>query len=80
MYDCERLFASALISGEPGNKLFAGNVDTRIPSALSSVYIHEMLKPMDDKMRGPGAFGPKVDPPAGADEQTELLCFLGRHV
>jgi uncharacterized protein (TIGR03086 family) len=42
--------------------------------------VHEMLKPMDEKMRGPGAFGPKVEPPPGADAQTELLCFLGRRV
>ena len=40
--------------------------------------IHEALEPMDDKMRGPGAFGPKLEPPEGADEQTKLLCFLGR--
>jgi hypothetical protein len=31
-------------------------------------------------LRQPGAFGPKVDPPAGADLQTEFLCFLGRRV
>jgi len=42
--------------------------------------VHEALKPMDEKMRGPGAFGPKIGPPPGADEQTELLCFLGRQV
>jgi uncharacterized protein (TIGR03086 family) len=42
--------------------------------------IREELAPMDDQMRGPGAFGPKVDPPPGADAQTELLCFLGRRV
>jgi len=42
--------------------------------------IHTQLAPMDEKMRGPGAFGPKVEPPAGADAQTQLLCFLGRRV
>lgn len=31
-----------------------------------------------DAMRGPGAFGPAVDPPAGADQQTQALAFLGR--
>jgi uncharacterized protein (TIGR03086 family) len=36
--------------------------------------------PMDEMLRGPGIFGPKVEPPAGADEQTQLLCFLGRQV
>jgi uncharacterized protein (TIGR03086 family) len=38
------------------------------------------LKPMDAMIRMPGVFGPKVEPPAGADTQTEFLCFLGRHV
>jgi len=31
-----------------------------------------------DAMRGPGAFGPAIDPPEDADEQAELLAFLGR--
>jgi uncharacterized protein (TIGR03086 family) len=38
----------------------------------------EMLEPMDAMIRQPGVFGPKLDPPAGADEQTQLLYFLGR--
>jgi hypothetical protein len=35
---------------------------------------------MDEVMRRPGAFGPKVEPPADADAQTKLLTFLGRQV
>lgn len=42
--------------------------------------IFEMAKPMDDVMRSSSAFGAKVEPPAGADEQTQLLAFLGRPV
>ena len=42
--------------------------------------LSEALLPMDDMLRAPGAFGPKVEPPPGADEQTRLLCFLGRRV
>jgi uncharacterized protein (TIGR03086 family) len=38
------------------------------------------LKPMDAMIRQPGIFGPKVEPPADADLQTEFLCFLGRNV
>jgi len=38
----------------------------------------EMLQPMDEMIRIPGVFGPKLDPPAGADAQTRLLYFLGR--
>jgi uncharacterized protein (TIGR03086 family) len=36
------------------------------------------VKPMDEMMRRPKAFGPKLDPPPGADLQTEFLYFLGR--
>ncbi len=33
---------------------------------------------LGDAMRGPGAFGPALEPPADADEQTRMLAFLGR--
>jgi uncharacterized protein (TIGR03086 family) len=36
------------------------------------------LDPIDEMIRRPGVFGPKLEPPAGADEQTQLLYFLGR--
>lgn len=38
----------------------------------------EVLKPMDGMIRRPGVFGPRLDPPPGADVQTEFLYFLGR--
>jgi uncharacterized protein (TIGR03086 family) len=38
----------------------------------------EMLQPIDGMIRQPGVFGPKLDPPADADDQTRLLYFLGR--
>jgi len=41
-------------------------------------FSRQMLEPMDDMIRRPGVFGPKLDPPEGADEQTQLLYFLGR--
>jgi uncharacterized protein (TIGR03086 family) len=37
-----------------------------------------ILEPMDAMLRRPGVFGPKLDPPIDADEQTRLLYFLGR--
>lgn len=40
--------------------------------------VHEALKPLEEFFRQPWAFGPKVDPPPGADPQTEFLCFVGR--
>jgi uncharacterized protein (TIGR03086 family) len=39
---------------------------------------YETLKPMDAAIRRPGVFGPRLEPPAGADLQTEFLYFLGR--
>lgn len=41
---------------------------------------YDYLKPMDEMIRSPRVYGPKVEPPAGADIQTEFLCFLGRTV
>ena len=35
-------------------------------------------EPLDEKMRSPQGFGPKLEPPPGADLQTRLLCFTGR--
>ena len=39
---------------------------------------YELLKPMDEMIRRPNFFGPKLDAPADADLQTEFLCFVGR--
>ncbi|MGH8999816.1 MAG: TIGR03086 family metal-binding protein [Acidimicrobiia bacterium] len=38
------------------------------------------LRPLDGQFRGPGMFKPAIDPPAGADNRTQLLSFLGRQV
>ena len=42
------------------------------------VQAHKGLEPMDAMVRQPSVFGPKVEPPAAADAQTKLLCFVGR--
>ncbi len=39
---------------------------------------YEVLKPMDDMIRRPHFFGPKLEPPSDADLQTEFLYFTGR--
>jgi uncharacterized protein (TIGR03086 family) len=36
------------------------------------------MEPLDDALRGHGAFADKLPAPDDADEQTKLLCFLGR--
>lgn len=38
------------------------------------------LTPLDGMIRGAGMFAAKIEPPDGADIQTQLLCFLGRQV
>jgi uncharacterized protein (TIGR03086 family) len=41
-------------------------------------HAYEGIKPMDAMIRQPNVFGPKLEPPLGADVQTEFLYFLGR--
>jgi uncharacterized protein (TIGR03086 family) len=41
-------------------------------------FAWDLVQPMDAMIRRPGIFGPKLEPPAEADEQTRLLYFLGR--
>lgn len=57
----------------------AAGLDETI-DADASRHAYEGLKPMDAMIRRPGVFGPAVEPPEGADDQTTLLCFLGRRV
>jgi uncharacterized protein (TIGR03086 family) len=57
----------------------ATGLDERIaPEDLAAV--RALAEAMQDKLRGPGAFGPEVEPPPGADDQAKLLAFLGRRV
>ncbi|HWW53998.1 MAG TPA: TIGR03086 family metal-binding protein [Acidimicrobiales bacterium] len=55
----------------------AAGVDVRLdPQLVKETY--EALLPIDAMIRMPNVFGPKVEPPAGADAQTVLICFVGR--
>jgi uncharacterized protein (TIGR03086 family) len=51
------------------------NVDAEI-----AAHALEGLKPMDAMIRRPGVFGPKVEPPPGADAVIALMAFCGRKV
>ncbi|HVM07435.1 MAG TPA: TIGR03086 family metal-binding protein [Acidimicrobiales bacterium] len=53
-----------------------GGDTTLDADAVSQAY--KGLQPMDAMIRGNGVFGPKVEAPEGADEQTQFLCFVGR--
>jgi uncharacterized protein (TIGR03086 family) len=51
--------------------------DERLDPALVEHTLASM-EPLDDALRGHGAFADKLPAPDDADEQTKLLCFLGR--
>ena len=53
-----------------------GQDETLDPDEVRNM--HAALLPLDEVLRRPGVFGPKVEPPADADEQTAFLAFLGR--
>jgi len=57
----------------------AAGLDERLdPDDVHQIF--EAMRPVDEMLRRSGSFGPKVEPPDGADEQTRLLAFLGRRV
>ncbi|MFM2072014.1 MAG: hypothetical protein RLZZ623_2277 [Actinomycetota bacterium] len=48
---------------------------------LDPEVVHRMLvgmEPLDEMLRASGQYGPRVDVPADADEQTRLIAFVGR--
>ena len=53
-----------------------GQDETLDPDAVRST--REFITPFGDMMRSPGGFGPELEAPADADEQTKLLAFMGR--
>jgi len=48
------------------------------PTAVTAATT--FLAPLDEAIRAPGGFAPKLDPAPGADAQTALLNFCGRAV
>ena len=55
---------------------------TGLDERLDADEVHRMYEgmlPMDEMLRQSGQFGPKVEVPDDADEQTKLLAFVGRH-
>ena len=53
-----------------------GQDDRLDPGAVEAATA--FLAPLDEAIRRPGGFGPKIEPPTGADAQTRLLNFGGR--
>ena len=49
--------------------------------SLDADEVHRMfvgMEPFDDVLRSSGHYGPRVEVPADADEQTKLIAFTGR--
>lgn len=46
------------------------------PAGVANAFA--TLKSFGEGIRAPGAFGPAVEPPPGADEQTRFICYCGR--
>lgn len=53
-----------------------GADETIDPESVDLLYEH--YKPLEDRLKATGMFGPKVEPPPGADKQTQLLAIFGR--
>jgi uncharacterized protein (TIGR03086 family) len=51
--------------------------DERIDPDVAEV-LYRFYQPLEPGLKASGMFGPKVDPPAGADTQTKLLAVMGR--
>jgi uncharacterized protein (TIGR03086 family) len=51
--------------------------DVRLDESAARAAL-AFLTPLDDAIRRPGGFGPKLDPPAAAGVQAKLLSFAGR--
>jgi uncharacterized protein (TIGR03086 family) len=54
---------------------------TGLDETLDADVVHDMLvgmEPLDEMLRASGQYGPKVEVPAEADEQTRLIAFTGR--
>jgi uncharacterized protein (TIGR03086 family) len=52
-----------------------------LDEALDPEAVHDMLvgmEPLDEMLRASGQYGPRVEVPADADEQTRLIAFTGR--
>ena len=51
--------------------------ETLDPDEVHRLY--EAMQPIDQLLRDSGQYGPRVDVPSDADEQTKLIAFTGRH-
>lgn len=71
-----RIFASDVLIHTWDLARAVGGDETLDADAVSQAF--KGFQPMDAMIRQNGVFGPKIEPPEGADEQTQFLCFVGR--
>ena len=55
----------------------AVGVEAKLDPELCEAAL-QAIEPMEEMVRQPSVFGPRVEPPADADAQTRLICFTGR--
>jgi uncharacterized protein (TIGR03086 family) len=54
---------------------------TGVDETLDAEEVHRMfegIEPYDEMLRASGQYGPRVEVPNDADEQTKLIAFMGR--
>ncbi|QBI18596.1 TIGR03086 family protein [Egibacter rhizosphaerae] len=56
----------------------AGGQDAALEPEFCATLLAGM-EPMEEAMRSSGQYGPKVDVPADADPQTQMIAFIGRN-
>ena len=52
-----------------------------LDETLDADEVHSLLvgmEPLDEMLRASGQYGPRVEVPADADEQTRMIAFTGR--
>ena len=54
-----------------------GQDETLDPTEVRDLFAG--MEPMDEFLRQSGHYGPRVDVPPEADDQTKLIAFTGRH-
>jgi uncharacterized protein (TIGR03086 family) len=69
------LFSDHLIHG--WDLARAIGADERMDEDMAR-FAYDTLKPFEDGLKRSGLYGPKVEPPEGADLQTKLLAVTGR--
>jgi uncharacterized protein (TIGR03086 family) len=72
---CEQMMTDAAVHG--WDLARAVGADETMPDGLAAAALRA-VEPHTQELAASGLFGPPVTAPRGADDQTRLLCLLGR--